>query len=236
MPDTTTVCGPMIRDLPVAERPRERLRLRGAEALANAELLAILLRTGGTGENVLSQAQRLLQRFGGLDGLGRASMADLCGVKGVGEAKAAQVIAALELGKRIMSMEPDRAVVRSPEDVFALLGAEMALLPQEHLRVILLNTRNQVLGVKEIYKGSVHSAVVRIAELFREAVREGCSGVIVVHNHPSGDPTPSAEDVALTRQIEQAGQLLAIELVDHVVIGRRRPASLKEMGVLASAR
>jgi len=226
----------MIRDLPVAERPRERLRLRGAEALANAELLAILLRTGGTGENVLSQAQRLLQRFGGLDGLGRASMADLCGVKGVGEAKAAQVIAALELGKRIMSMEPDRAVVRSPEDVFALLGAEMALLPQEHLRVILLNTRNQVLGVKEIYKGSVHSAVVRIAELFREAVREGCSGVIVVHNHPSGDPTPSAEDVALTRQIEQAGQLLAIELVDHVVIGRRRPASLKEMGVLASAR
>ncbi len=223
---------PMIRDMPSDERPRERMRLRGPGGLSNAELLAILLRTGSAGENVVALAQRLLSRFEGLPGLGRVSLAQMCGEKHVGEAKAAQVLAALELGKRVVSTQPDqRTVVRSPEDVYALLGAEMALLEQEHLKVILLNVRNQVLGVRDVYKGSVHSAVVRVAEVFRDAVRENCPNLVIVHNHPSGDPSPSPDDVALTKQVHEAGRMLGIDVLDHVIIGRRGPASLKDLGL-----
>ncbi len=222
---------PLIRDMPSDERPRERLRLRGASALSNAELLAILLRTGGRGENVLALAGRLLARFEGLDGLARTSFGELCAERSLGEAKAAQVHAALELGKRLLSTRPDeRPVVRSPQDVAALLQAEMALLGQEHLRVVLLNTRNQVLAVPEVYKGNVNTAVVRPSEVFRDAVREGCPAVIVVHNHPSGDPKPSADDVSITKQLVEAGALLGIEVLDHVVIARGGFASLRERG------
>jgi DNA repair protein RadC len=222
----------LIRDLPADERPRERLRLYGASALSNAELLAILLRVGSNGENVLSLAQRLLTRFDGLAGLGQASFSELCTEKAVKAAKAAQLLAAIELGKRIISAQPDqRAVVRSPQDVYALLGADMALLQQEHLRVVLLNVRNQVLGVKEVYRGSVHTAVVRVAEVLRDAVRENCPNIVVVHNHPSGDPLPSADDVSITRQIYEAAKLLNIDLLDHVIIGRGRQVSLKEQGL-----
>src|SRR3990172_7584203 len=144
MPEHRLDYRPLIRDMPSDERPRERLRLRGAGALSNAELLAILLRTGSAGENVVTLATRLLARFEGLTGLGRASLGELCAVKAVGEAKAAQVLAALELGKRIVSAQPDqRTTIRCAEDVFALLFADMALLEQEHLKVVLLNTRNQ---------------------------------------------------------------------------------------------
>lgn len=223
---------PLIREMPTEERPRERLRLSGPSALSNAELLAILLRTGSAGENVLALAQRLLKTYGGLAGMGRTSFGEMCKAKHVGEAKAAQMLAAIELGKRIVSTQPDeRTSIRSPEDVFALLGAEMALLEQEHLRVILLNTRNQVLGVKEIYIGSVHTAIVRPAEVFRDAVREGCPSVIIVHNHPSGDATPSTHDAALTRRLLEVGQLLEIDVIDHIVIGRDGPASLKNLGI-----
>ena len=223
---------PLIRDMPSEERPRERLRLRGAAALSNAELLAILLRTGVTGENVLALATRLLARFEGMPGLARVSFGELCAEHAVGEAKAAQVLAALELGKRLVSTQPNqRATVRFPQDVNNLLLAEMALLEQEHLRVILLNSRNQVLAIPEVYKGNVNTALVRVGEVFRDAVREGCPALIVVHNHPSGDPTPSADDAAITRQIVGAGRLLGIEVLDHVVIARQGFASLKERGL-----
>ncbi|MDO8614402.1 MAG: DNA repair protein RadC [Dehalococcoidia bacterium] len=232
MRESAAVCQPLIRDLPADERPRERLRLRGPGALSNAELLAILLRTGSMGENVLALAGRLLSRFEGLGGLGQASLGELCGVKSVGEAKAAQVLAALELGKRIISTQPDqRTTIRSSDDVFALLFADMALLPQEHLKVVLLNTRNQVVSVQDVYKGNVNSAVVRVGEVFRAAVREGCPSIIVVHNHPSGDPAPSAEDAALTKQLVEAGRMLGIELLDHVVIARGGHRSLKDLGL-----
>jgi len=223
----------LIRDMPSDERPRERLQQRGPDALSNAELLAILLRTGSKGENVVALATRLLSKFDGVNALGRLSFVELCGEKHVGPAKAAQVIAALALGQRIMAARPDGGVVRSPEDIYALLGAEMVLLEQEQLRVVLLNTRNQVVGVRHVYKGNVHSAVVRIGEVFQAAVREGCPNIILVHNHPSGDPSPSPDDVALTKQVEEAGRLLAIDVVDHVVIGRgnRAYVSLKEMGL-----
>ena len=232
MPEAGLDYRPLIRDMPSDERPRERLRQRGPGALSNSELMAILLRTGVRGENVLSLASRLLARFDGLAGLARAGFGELCGEHAVGEAKAAQLMAALELGKRLVSTQPDeRATVRSPQDVNNLLMAEMAFLEQEHLRVVLLNTRNQVLSIQEVYKGNVNTAVVRVAEVFRDAVREGCPALIVVHNHPSGDPAPSADDAAITKQIAEAGRLLGIEVLDHVVIARKGFASLKELGL-----
>jgi DNA repair protein RadC len=223
---------PTIRDLPVSERPRERLRERGAAALSSAELLAIILRTGTPSDNVLALASRALARFGGLAGLAKASFGELCGERGVGEAKAAQVKAALELGRRLLSTQPqERATVQSPQDVANLVMAEMDLLDQEHLRVLLLNTKNQVLAMPEVYKGNVNSTLVRVGELFREAVREGCPALIVVHNHPSGDPTPSRDDVEMTRQMVEAGQLLGIDVLDHIVIGRQSFVSLRERGL-----
>ncbi|MGQ9572953.1 MAG: RadC family protein [Dehalococcoidia bacterium] len=223
---------PTIRDLPASDRPRERLRERGAAALSNAELLAIILRTGTPSENVLALAGRALARFGGLVGLAKASFGELCAERGMGDAKAAQVKAALELGRRLLATQPqERAAVQSPRDVANLLMAEMGMLDQEHLRVLLLNTKNQVLAVPEVYKGSVNSTQVRVAELFREAIREGCPALIVVHNHPSGDPTPSADDVEMTRQMVDAGRLLGIDVLDHIVIGRQTYVSLREHGL-----
>jgi DNA repair protein RadC len=224
----TISCQPLIRDMPIDERPRERLRMRGPEALTNAELVAILLRTGISGENVVTLAQRILSRFEGLRGLARASFGELSTERAMGEAKASQLLAAMELGKRMLHEQPARRIVRAAEDVFQMLFADMALLEQEELRVILLSTRNEVFAMRDVYRGNVSSAVVRIAEVFRDAVREGCPSIIAVHNHPSGDPSPSAEDAALTKQLVEAGRLLGIELLDHVVIARSGFVSLKE--------
>ena len=226
-----TAYHPIIRDMPSDERPRERMRLRGPAALTNPELLAILLRTGSRGENVVSLATRLLAKFEGVDALGRASFAELCAQKHVGPAKAAQILAALELGTRIMSSRPDRKYIRCPEDVYSLFGPEMALLEQEHVRVILLDTRTRLITWKDVHIGNVHSAVVRVAEVFKEAVRAGCPSIIVVHNHPSGDPEPSPDDAALTKQLEDAGRLLGVEVTDHIVIGRSGIVSLRERGL-----
>ncbi len=221
-----------IRDLPTSERPRERLRQHGPGSLSNPELLAIVLRVGSGRESAIALATRLLARWGGLAGLARASFGELCAEHGMGEAKAAQVKAALELGRRLLAAAPEeRPVVRSPGDVANLLLADMALLEQEHLRVVLLNTRNHVLGVPEVYKGTVNSAQVRVADIFREAVREGCPAIVVVHNHPSGDPEPSREDVEVTRQMVVAGELLGIEVLDHLVLARGGYVSLRERGL-----
>lgn len=220
-----------IRDLPITDRPRERLRDYGAGALSNAELLAILLRTGSAQESALGMATRLLSKHDGLVGLARAGFGALCAEPGLGEAKAAQVHAALELGRRLVAAQPqERAVIRSPADVAVLFQAEMGLLEQEHLRVVLLNTRNQVLGTAEVYRGNVHTAVVRIGELFREALRQNAPALIIVHNHPSGDPSPSASDTAMTRQAIEAGHLLDVEVVDHVIIAHGGFESLKKRG------
>ena len=231
MPDVVEY-RPTIRQLPASERPRERLRDRGAAALSNSELLAIILRTGTPSENALALATAALARFNGLPGLVRASFGELCTQRGMGEAKAAQVKAALELGRRLLSAQPEeRATVRSPRDVENLLLAEMALLEQEHLRVLLLNAKNQVLAMPEVYKGSVNTAQVRVSELFREAIREGCPAIIVVHNHPSGDPTPSRDDIDMTRALIEAGKLLDIEVLDHIVIGGQDVVSLRDKGL-----
>ncbi len=221
----------LIRDLPMTDRPRERLRDAGPAALSNQELLAILLRTGTANESALTMASRLLGRFGGLVGLARASFSELQAERGLGEAKAAQVQASIELGKRVVATQPqERPVIRFPQDVANMLQAEMGLLDQEELRVLLLNTRNQVLGVHEVYRGSVHTAVVRIGELFREALRQNAPSIIIVHNHPSGDPQPSTEDIAMTEQAIEAGALLDIEVIDHIVLAHGRFESMKTLG------
>ena len=223
---------PTIRELPQRERPRERLREFGPKSLSNTELIAILLRTGLPGENVLAVSSRLLARFDGLAGLGeRVSFAELCAERGLSEAKSSQLMAALELGRRFVSLAPqERAVINSPQDVANLLLAEMSVLDQEHLKVLLLNTRNEVLGIQEIYVGNVNSSVIRASEVFRPAVQANAPSIIVVHNHPSGDPAPSSQDVDITKELISAGKLLGIELLDHVVLGSaNRFVSLNEM-------
>jgi DNA repair protein RadC len=222
-----------IKALPASERPRERLVELGAAALSDAELLGLIMRTGtGRGETAVDLGRRLLARFGGLGGLARASVAELCAEHGVGIAKAAEIKAVVELARRLMILGPEeRPVIRSPADVANLLMLEMSLLDQEQIRVVLLNTKNAVLGVRMVYQGSLNTSVVRPGELFREAVKEGCAALIVVHNHPSGDPSPSPEDVAVTRDIVQGGEILGIDVLDHVVIGEGRYVSMKERGL-----
>lgn len=224
---------PMIRDMPTAERPRERLLQSGAGALSNAELLAILLRTGVAGESALDMGHRLLSRFSGLQGIAGATLAELSEHRGISEVKYCQLAAALELGRRMASLSPeDRAVVRSPRDVANLLMAEMAALPQEHMRILLLNTRNQLLGVHPLYVGTVNTALVRTAEVFRRAIRDNSPAIILVHNHPSGDPSPSPQDIKLTGDLCAAAKLLDVELVDHIIIGQNgRFVSMKEQGL-----
>ena len=221
-----------IKELPPSERPRERLLYAGATALSSAELLAIILRTGVGGVSVLSIAQRMLVRFDGLAGLARASTAELTTEHGIGEAKVAQLKAAFELGRRLLIAAPiERPQVRSPADAAQLIMAEMVLLEQEHLRLILLDTKNYVLSIPTVYIGSLNTSLIRVGELFRYALKENCAALIVAHNHPSGDPTPSPEDVAVTQKIVQGGQLLDIEVLDHLIIGQGRFVSLKERGL-----
>jgi len=165
-------------------------------------------------------------------GLARANFSELCAERGLGPAKATQLIAALELGRRLLIASPEeRPVVRSPADAASLLMMEMSLLQQEHLRLLLLDTKNRVLGMPTVYIGSLNMSVLRVGEVFREAIRQNCAAVIVAHNHPSGDPTPSPEDVAVTERIVNAGKLLDVEVLDHLVIGQQRYVSMKERGL-----
>ncbi len=214
------------------ERPRERLQQLGAGVLSDAELLAILLRTGYKGVNVIELSADLLENCGRLPGLARVPFSELAAQKGIGVAKAAELHACFELGRRVALAAPEeRPQVKSPADAAQLLS-DMARLEQEEMRTLLLDTKNRVLGRARVYQGSVHTTVVRIAELFRDAVRQNATGILLAHNHPSGDPTPSPEDAAITREIVKAGQLLDIDVIDHLVIGAQgRFVSLKERGL-----
>ena len=221
-----------ITDLAESERPRERLINLGPQALSNAELIAILLRVGVQGENAVQVGQRLLKNFGGLTGLHRASIDEMDAEHGLGPVKAVHIKAAIELGRRLTIESPEeRPAINSPADAAALVQYEMSALEQEELRVILLNTRNRVIKIEMIYRGSLNSSQVRVGELFKDAIRRNAAAVIVVHNHPSGDPTPSPDDVAITREMVEAGRLLDIQVLDHLVIGSGRFVSLKERGL-----
>jgi DNA repair protein RadC len=221
-----------ITDLTASDRPRERLAELGPQALSNAELLAILLRVGVQGENSVQLGQRLLMEFGGLNGLHRASFPEVCQQKGVGTAKAAQIKAAIELGLRLRMEAPEeRPGVHSPADAAALVLYEMSALTQEHLRVINLDTRNRVINIEKMYIGSLNASTVRVGEIFKPAIQRSAASIIVLHNHPSGDPSPSPEDIGLTRSLIQAGKLLDIQMLDHLVIGQGCWISMKEKGL-----
>ncbi len=221
-----------ITDLGHGDRPRERLRTLGAQALSNAELLAVLLRTGVAGLNAVQLAQELLTKFEGLSGVHAADYAELVGTRGVGPAKAAQLQAAIELGRRLAAAAPEeRPTIQAPAQAAELLMYEMGALEKEHLRVLLLDTRNRLQRIVEVYQGSLNSSLIRIAEVFRDAVRANSASIIVAHNHPSGDPSPSPEDVAVTKALIEAGKLLDIEVLDHLIIGKGRYVSIKSLGV-----
>ena len=224
--------GHAIRETPVAERPRERLAQRGAGGLTAAELIGLLWGSGTRGRSAVDLAADALALHDGLGGLARATELELEALPGVGTAKAAQLVAAFELGRRLMADWPSgRWSIRGPRDVADRLILQMGHLEREELRVVLLDTKNHVLRVPTVYQGNVSSSLVRVGELFRDAVRLNAASVILVHNHPSGDPTPSPDDLHLTAEAIAAGRLLDIALLDHLVIGHDAYVSLRDRGV-----
>jgi DNA repair protein RadC len=226
------LAGRAIRELPAMERPRERLAARGPAGLSASELIALLWGAGSRGRSAVDLAEDALARHDGLTGLARATDVELEALPGVGAAKAAQLAAAFELGRRLLADWPaGRWSVRSARDVADRLVLQMGRLEREELRVVLLNTKNVVLRVATVYQGNVSSSLVRVGELFRDAVRLNASAVILVHNHPSGDPTPSPDDLHLTAEALAAGRLLDIDLLDHVVVGHDAWVSLRDRGV-----
>ena len=223
----------MLRDLPSDDRPRERMLKGGPSALSNAELLAILLRTGTHAESVVALAQRVLQEAGSLRGLSDVSVEQLTGIRGIGEAKAMQLQAGIELGRRMArSVMEDRVKIRSPQDVASLLKEELRYLQKEHFIVLFLNTKNFVIGQETLSMGSLNASIVHPREVFRAAIKRSSASIVCAHNHPSGDPTPSAEDIELTQRLVEAGKLIGIEVLDHLVIGDSGFVSLKEKGYL----
>ncbi|MGE0912038.1 RadC family protein [Bacillus atrophaeus] len=222
-----------LRDFPEKEKPRERLLQYGAENLANNELLAILLRTGTKKESVMDLSNRLLHSFEGLRLLKEASVEELSGISGIGLVKAVQILAAMELGSRIHKLANDeKYVVRSPEDGANFVMEDMRFLTQEHFVCLYLNTKNEVIHKRTIFIGSLNSSIVHPREVFKEAFKRSAASFICIHNHPSGDPTPSREDIEVTRRLFECGNLIGIELLDHLVIGDKKFVSLKEKGYL----
>jgi DNA repair protein RadC len=222
----------MLAEMPEEERPRERLLRHGPSALSNVELLAILLNTGLRGESVMAVAERLLREHGGFPGLMTLSAEDLAQIHGIGPAKATKLKASMEIANRILASNPNqKPKISSPDDITNLIGLEMSLLEQEQLRIVLLNTRNEVIGIRTLYQGTTNQAQVRIAEVFRDAVRANAVAIIVVHNHPTGDPTPSSADIELTRSMFEAGEMLEIKVLDHMIIGHGRHVSMKRLGL-----
>lgn len=224
--------GRAIRELPATERPRERLAMRGPAGLSAAELIGLLWGSGARGRSAVDLASDALASHDGLAGLARASTLELEALRGVGVAKAAQLSAAFELGRRLLADWPTgRWTIRSPADVADRLVLQMGRLENEELRVVLLDTKNHVLRMSTIYVGNVSASLVRVGELFRDAVRLTASGVILVHNHPSGDPTPSPDDLHLTAEALAAGRLLDIHVLDHLIVGHDAYVSLRDRGV-----
>ncbi|WP_042359604.1 DNA repair protein RadC [Geomicrobium sp. JCM 19055] len=220
-------------NMPNDERPRERLLLEGADKLSNVELLAILLRTGSRQESVIELSQRILTAFGGLLPLKEATLEELQAIKGIGRVKAIEIRAVLELGKRIhTTSDKSRVIISSPNDAVDLVMEDLRFLKQEHFVAIYLNTKNQVIHKQTLFIGSLNSSIVHPREVFKEAIRRSAASVIALHNHPSGDPEPSEEDKAVTRRLFECGQLLGIELLDHIVIGDHKYVSLRELEVI----
>ncbi len=223
----------MIRDFPQDERPRERFIQNGPASLSNHELIAILLRTGTKDESVLQLSNRLLTNFEGLRLLKDATLEEMTEIKGIGQAKAVQILAAVEIGRRITNLNyTDRYVIRSPEDGANYVMNDMRFLSQEHFVCLYLNTKNQVLHKQTIFIGSLNSSIVHPREVFREALKRSAASIICLHNHPSGDPAPSREDIEVTKRLVECGKMIGIDVLDHLIIGENKFVSLKEKGYL----
>ncbi|WP_342515257.1 DNA repair protein RadC [Sporosarcina sp. FSL K6-1522] len=223
----------MIRDVHIADRPRERLIRQGAGSLSNQELIAILLRTGTKSESVLVLANRILSSFDKIQDLKNVTIEELMAVKGVGQAKAVQLLAAAEIGKRLYQKHSEgRYTIRSPEDAAAYLMTDMSSLNQEHLVALFLNVKNEVLHKQTIFIGSLNASIVHPRDIFREAVKRSAASIIISHNHPSGNPSPSPEDIAVTKRLIEAGEIMGIETIDHIIIGDHQFVSLKEKGYM----
>ncbi len=221
-----------IKDMPLSERPRERLIRHGGEALSNAELLAIILRTGTRQENVLSLAARVLSEYS-LKDLASASVAELKKIHGISDAKACQIAACFELARRLsLDNGEERPVIKSSGDAFRVLYPRLAQRRVEIFTGIYMNSKNRVLRLVDISKGGLEASVVQPREVFRIALEETATRVIVAHNHPSGDPEPSGEDIAITKALKRAGELLGIELLDHLIVGDGRYVSLRDRGYI----
>ncbi|MDP1417364.1 DNA repair protein RadC [Peribacillus simplex] len=223
----------LIRDYPKEERPRERFLQDGPQSLSNQELIALLLRTGSREESVLQLSGRLINSFKGLRLLKEASVEELTVIKGIGEAKAIQILASVELGRRINKLnDQDRYVIRSPEDGANYCMEEMRFLSQEHFVCLYLNTKNQVLQKTTVFIGSLNASIVHPREVFKEAFKRSAASIICLHNHPSGDPSPSREDIEVTKRLVECGKIIGIEVLDHIIIGEHKYVSLKEKGYL----
>jgi DNA repair protein RadC len=221
----------MIKDYPVHERPRERLLKNGPEALSNHELLAILLRTGTKHMSALQLAHHIIQHFDGLRHLKEATIGEWKEINGIGNAKAVELMAAIEIGKRISNLQfEERFTIRSPEDGAQYLMDELRFLQQEHFVCLYLNTKNQVLCKKTIFIGSLNTSIVHPREVFKEGFKRSSASIICFHNHPSGDPSPSKEDIEVTKRLVECGKMLGIEVLDHIIIGDQKYVSLKEKG------
>lgn len=220
-----------IHDVHESDRPRERLIRQGAKSLSNQELIAILLGTGTKRESVLTVANRVLINFEKLHNLKHATLEEITEIKGIGEAKAVLLLAAIELGRRLASRDlEERFTIRSPEDAATFLMQDMTSLQQEHFVCLFLNVKNQVLHKQTIFVGSLNAGIVHPREIFREAVKRSAASIICSHNHPSGIPTPSPEDIDVTTRLYEAGKIVGVDLLDHVIIGDHQFISMKEKG------
>jgi DNA repair protein RadC len=218
-----------VHDLPLSERPRERLLKLGPEALSAQEILAIILGRGIKGESVMVTSQKLLSKFGNLKGIANASMEELTQISGIGPAKAAQIKAAVELSKRLESSadESKKPALKSPEDVVNIVRGQLKGKKKEHFLVLCLDTRNHLINCKSVSMGSLDTSVVHPREAFKEAISSSAASVIFVHNHPSGDPEPSEEDIELTKRLAKAGEIVGIEVLDHIIVCDKSYLSLK---------
>ncbi|MGM0471350.1 MAG: RadC family protein [Bacillota bacterium] len=220
-----------IKDLPKEERPREKLIKWGVNTLSTVELLALIIRTGSQSDTALELASKLLSHSGGLKFIHELSIEELQEVKGVGVVKATQIRAAIELGQRIrVANQEVKQVITSPQDVANLLLAKLSFVSREHFITLLLDTKNQVLAIEEVSVGSLSNSVVHPREVFKSAIKRSSAAIIVAHNHPSGNPEPSSADIAITKRLQEAGKIIGIEVLDHLIIGNEDYISLKESG------